>query len=159
MELLIIEATKPADTRKLGRVIGKGLVPGDVLLLSGPLGAGKTTLTQGIARGLDIQSGVMSPTFVLMRELKGRLVLYHLDLYRLENIPEIADLGLDDYFYGDGVTIVEWADRAAGLLPPDHLRIEIDYAGDKARHFRLIACGERYRRLLAGIQAAWGSGK
>lgn len=159
MESLIIDATKLADTRKIGRVIGWLLKPDDVLLLSGPLGAGKTTLTQGIAMGLGIKSGVMSPTFVLMREIQGRLKLYHIDLYRLENIPEITDMGLDDYFYGGGVTIVEWADRAADLLPPEHLRIEIEYTGDKSRRFRFYACGERYRLLLREINTDIEDGK
>ncbi|TFG47120.1 MAG: tRNA (adenosine(37)-N6)-threonylcarbamoyltransferase complex ATPase subunit type 1 TsaE [Dehalococcoidia bacterium] len=156
MKSLIINSGTPVVTRRIGRIVGKALVAGDVILLTGPLGAGKTTLTQGIARGLDIIGSVMSPTFVLMRELKGRLTLYHIDLYRLENLPEISDLGLDDYFYGDGVTVVEWADRAGTLLPEDYLRIDLEYAGEKARSLQVIASCGRYKKLLDELVEKYG---
>ena len=117
----------------------------------GELGAGKTCLTQGIARGLDINEYTASPSFVLVRELYGRLPLYHMDLYRLDNAAEIADLGLDDYFYGNGVCVVEWADKAPDLLPPEHLRIEIEYLGENERRLRLTPCGRRYLKLLENI--------
>ncbi|MEN8613691.1 tRNA (adenosine(37)-N6)-threonylcarbamoyltransferase complex ATPase subunit type 1 TsaE [Dehalogenimonas sp. THU2] len=153
MNSLTINANSPVSTRRIGEAVGKALGSGDVVLLAGPLGAGKTTLTQGLALGLGITESVMSPTFVLMRELKGRLPLYHLDLYRLENLPEISDLGLDDYFYGDGVTVVEWADRAGVLLPEEHLRVDLEYAGNRSRSLCFTARGERYEQLLTGLAA------
>ena len=151
METRVIITDTPAATRKVGRLLGEEFEPGDVLLLTGPLGAGKTTLTKGIARGLGISETVLSPTFVLLRELRGKLPLYHLDLYRLESIPDIADLGLDDYFYGDGVTVVEWPERATGLLPDERMEIAIDYSGEKSRRLTLTATGERYMRLLQSL--------
>ncbi|ADJ26425.1 protein of unknown function UPF0079 [Dehalogenimonas lykanthroporepellens BL-DC-9] len=155
METMQVITESAAGTRRLGYLLGEILEPGDVLFLTGPLGAGKTTLTQGIARGLGISAEVMSPTFVLMRELQGRLALYHIDLYRLDDLSEIADLGLDDYFYGDGVTVVEWADRAEALLPEERLAIVIDYHGEQSRSFKHSARGERYRHLLYQLAGRW----
>ncbi|AKG54110.1 ATPase YjeE [Dehalogenimonas sp. WBC-2] len=156
MNSIFIYTKTAAATRRIGQYIGKSLEAGSVVLLNGPLGSGKTTLTQGIARGLGISGSVMSPTFVLMRELKGRLPMYHLDLYRLENLPEISDLGLDDYLYGDGVTVVEWADRAGVLLPEDYLKIELGYDGYKGRRLEFTALNEGYAKLLLDIDARFG---
>ena len=101
------------ETLKLGEKIGKLMVPGDIILLFGDLGAGKTTLTQGIAAGLDVEDGeyVRSPTFTLINEYSGRLPVYHIDLYRIESQEEMERLGLEEFFFGRGVTIVEWADK------------------------------------------------
>jgi len=148
MKSFTINSATPAATRRIGQTIGKELQTGDVILLAGPLGAGKTTLVQGMAKGLDVTGSVMSPTFVLMRELEGRLKLFHLDLYRLEKMPEITDLGLDDYLYGEGATVIEWADRAESLWPDDHLRIDLEYAGAKARKLKVTAHGKRYIEIL-----------
>lgn len=156
MNSIAIYTKTAAATRRIGQYIGMALGAGSVVLLNGPLGSGKTTLTQGIARGLGINGSVMSPTFVLMRELKGRLPMYHLDLYRLDNLPEISDLGLDDYLYGDGVSVVEWADRAGGLLPEDYLKIELGYHGDKGRCLELTAHGAGYVTLLLSINKRFG---
>ena len=123
------------QTQKVGISIGKLAEPGDIFLLIGDLGAGKTCLTQGIAYGLDIQEYTLSPSFVIMRELHGRLPLYHMDFYRLENIAEISDLGLDDYLFGKGVCVIEWANRGLTVLPEDHLIIGIDYLVDNERSF------------------------
>jgi tRNA threonylcarbamoyladenosine biosynthesis protein TsaE len=137
----------PGETQGIGEVIGKAALPGDVLLLEGKLGAGKTCLTQGIARGLDIDEYVLSPTFVIMREFYGRLPLYHIDLYRLDNIDETMDLGLDEYLYGTGICIVEWAEKALSILPPKHLMIRIDYLSDTERTFRFEPRGDRAQAL------------
>ncbi len=137
----------PESTQKIGYIMGKLAVPGDVLLLQGKLGAGKTCLTQGIALGLGIDDYVLSPTFVIMRELFGRLPLYHIDLYRLDNIEESIDLGLDDYFYGDGLSVVEWAEKAMNIMPRKHLLVRIDYIGDTERRLLLKPSGERYFEL------------
>lgn len=141
----------PEETQKIGTIIGELAVPGDVLLLEGKLGAGKTCLTQGIALGLSITDYVLSPTFVIMRELYGRLPLYHIDLYRLDNIEESMDLGLDDYFYGDGLSVVEWAEKAIAIMPRRHLMIRIDYINDMERRLLLEPSGERYLELAQNM--------
>lgn len=138
----------PEQTQKIGRQIGEMAKPGDVMLLIGSLGAGKTCLTQGIAWGLSVTDYTSSPSFVLMREYKGRLPLYHVDLYRLGGVDEVADLGLDDYLYGEGVCVVEWADRALDLMPPEHLLIQLIYLSQRRRNLCLEPRGQRYCDLL-----------
>src|SRR3989304_2198922 len=101
----------PGQTRRIGARLGKLAASGDVVLLVGALGTGKTCFTQGVAQGLGINEYTSSPSFVLVREYRGRLPLYHIDLYRLERIEEIDQLGLDDYLYGNGVCVGEWAER------------------------------------------------
>ncbi|MBI4181183.1 MAG: tRNA (adenosine(37)-N6)-threonylcarbamoyltransferase complex ATPase subunit type 1 TsaE [Chloroflexi bacterium] len=142
----------PEETQKLGRRLGQLALPGDVFLLVGDLGVGKTCLTQGIAWGLDINEYALSPSFVLMRELYGRLPLYHIDLYRLDRIEETMDLGLDDYFYGRGVSVVEWAEKALSILPIEHLLIEISYLSDTERRFQIKPSGQRYREIVAELK-------
>ena len=132
--------------------IGKLAEPGDIFLLIGELGAGKTCLTQGIAYGLDIQEYTLSPSFVIMRELHGRLPLYHMDFYRLDNIAEISDLGLDDYLFGKGVCVIEWANKGLTVLPEDHLLIKIDYLSDNERSFVIEPKGERYVRMVRQLR-------
>jgi len=140
------------QTQKVGISIGKLAEPGDIFLLIGDLGAGKTCLTQGIAYGLDIQEYTLSPSFVIMRELHGRLPLYHMDFYRLDNIAEISDLGLDDYLFGEGVCVIEWANKGLTVLPEDHLLIGIDYLSDNERSFVIEARGERYIRMVKQLR-------
>lgn len=152
MSHLEIITTSPEKTQQLGTRLGKLAHPGDVLLLVGKLGAGKTCLTQGIARGLGIREYAASPSFVVVRELYGRLPLYHMDFYRLDNPEEIADLGLDDYLYGGGVSVVEWAEKGLSLLPAEHLLIEMSYISDTSRRLKLKASGKRYRQLVAGLK-------
>ena len=145
----------PESTQKIGSIMGKLALPGDVLLLQGKLGAGKTCLTQGIALGLGIDDYVLSPTFVIMRELYGRLPLYHIDLYRLDNIEESIDLGMDDYFYGEGLSVVEWAEKAMKIMPRNHLLVRIDYIGDTERRLLLEPSGERYLELSKQIMSSY----
>jgi len=142
----------PEQTQKIGASIGDLALPGDVLLLVGGLGTGKTCLTQGIAWGLNIKEYTLSPSFVIIRELHGRLPLYHIDLYRVNRIEEIVELGLDDYLYGKGVCVVEWAEKGLSLLPEEHLLIEISYLSDTERSFQLKPSGKRYRRLLEQLK-------
>lgn len=138
----------PEQTQLLGQRLGGLAEPGDVILLTGDLGAGKTTLTQGIAWGLGVEEYAASPSFVLVREHHGRLPLYHVDLYRLENLAEIDDLGLDEYLYGRGVSVVEWAERAPALLPPERLLISIQLVNESERTLDLVPSGKRYARLV-----------
>jgi len=153
MKCLKIATHSPEQTQKLGISIGKLAMPGDVYLLVGNLGAGKTCLTQGIAWGLGIQEYALSPSFVLVRELRGRLPLYHIDLYRLDRIEEIADLGLDDYLYGQGVCVIEWAEKGLSILPAEHLLIKIDYPADTERTLEFIPHGKRYQKLVAQLKS------
>jgi len=137
------------QTRRLGARLAEWLAPGDVLLLRGHLGAGKTVFAQGVAAGLGIDEPVTSPTFTLIHEHHGRVPLYHVDLYRIGGDVEAGDLGLEDYLYGDGVTLIEWAERAAGLVPPAHLAVALRPVAETKRAIRFEPAGERYVRLLA----------
>ena len=113
------------DTRSVGRAIADLLRAGDAVILTGELGAGKTTLVQGIARGLEVEGPVVSPTFTLIREYRGRLDVAHVDVYRLDRIQEVVDLGLDELGDGRAVLLVEWGDAVLELLPAEHLTIEL----------------------------------
>ncbi len=137
----------PRETQEMGQRLGELAQPGDVILLVGGLGTGKTCLVQGLATGLAIEEYVLSPTFVLVRQYQGRLTLYHIDLYRLQVGAEVEELGLDDYFYGDGVAVVEWADRALALMPPERLLIEMKILSPRKRHLTLKPQGRRYQEL------------
>jgi len=136
------------QTQYIGEKLGQMAVAGDVILLQGNLGAGKTCLTQGIARGLDITDNVISPTFVLVRQYYGRLPLYHIDLYRLDVLQEMADLGLDDSSYEKGVCVVEWAEKGFEVLPPEHLLIQLEHVSLRKRSLRFIPRGKRYEELI-----------
>lgn len=152
MALIKIISHSPEQTQQLGRRIGELAQPGDIYLLVGNLGAGKTCLTQGITWGLAIKEYALSPSFVLVRELHGRLPLYHIDLYRLDRIEEIVDLGLDDYLYGQGVCVVEWAEKGLSVLPAEHLLMKIYCLADTERSFELIPHGRRYQKLVAQLK-------
>ena len=141
----------PEETQNIGRRLGEVSRPGDVILLTGALGSGKTCLTQGIAWGLGSKEHALSPTFVIMRELRGRLPLYHVDLYRLDRLEETLDLGLDDYFGSDGLCVVEWAEKAMTLMPHDHLLIEMEFVADTERRLRLKPVGQRYENMVGEI--------
>lgn len=149
----------PEQTQALGRLLGKLAEPGDVYLLRGNLGAGKTCLTQGIAWGLEVKEYAMSPSFIIMREYHGRLPVYHMDFYRLENVQEIAALGMDEYLYGRGVSIIEWPDRALDELPPERLVIRIEHGTDDTRFFTFTSTGERYGCLLAALKGEIEAGQ
>jgi tRNA threonylcarbamoyladenosine biosynthesis protein TsaE len=136
------------QTQRLGRHLGELAQAGDVFLLTGNLGSGKTCLTQGIAWGLGVKEYAFSPSFVIMREYHGRLTIYHIDFYRLDRIEEIADLGLDEYLYGKGVCVVEWAEKGMAVLPEEHLLINLSYISDTERSISFEPKGKRYTQLL-----------
>lgn len=125
---------------------------GDVFLLSGELGAGKTCLTQGILWGLGGDEYARSPTFVLICEYYARLTLYHMDLYRLDSIEEIIDLGLDDYILGEGVCVVEWAEKGLDAFPGDHMRVCIEDTGGESRTLTFTAETPRYSAILDALK-------
>ena len=153
MKKKLIATGSPEETQQLGRGLAQHFKGGEVLLLSGTLGAGKTCLTQGIAWGLGIREHARSPTFVLASEYQGRLTLYHLDLYRLDDLMEIDDLGLDEYLFGQGVCVIEWAEKGRGVLPEEGLTIRIEVKGENDRDFTIEAHGERYEQLLDQLPA------
>ncbi len=148
-----VATTSAEETTALGERLGKMLSPGDVLALFGDLGAGKTTLTRGIALGLGLAADIHSPTFTLIHEHPGAVPLYHVDLYRLSSEEEIETLGLDEYIYSDGVTIIEWADRMESLLPNDRLDITLRMVGDTERELTFETESERVRKIIEGLNA------
>jgi tRNA threonylcarbamoyladenosine biosynthesis protein TsaE len=150
---LHIKSSNAEFTRGLGKTIGENVVPGDVLLLTGELGSGKTCLTQGIALGLGVQGYVRSPTFVLMTRHYGRLTLHHVDLYRMDSPAEAWDLGLDEQLFDEGLCVIEWADRAAEIFPADCLWIDLHYGCDPNSRYITLEPGvdlkkSRFQRML-----------
>lgn len=137
----------------LGRKIGELLEPGDILVLKGELGAGKTLLVRGIAQGLGVPSGtrVTSPTFTIINEYSGRLRLYHLDLYRISGPHELETLPWEESLFGNGVAAIEWPERLGSLLPPDHLEINIAFVADEKRKIYISGRGTRSRERVARI--------
>jgi len=152
MNRLKLITHSPEQTQQFGVRIGELALAGDIFFLVGALGAGKTCLTQGIAWGLDIKEYALSPSFVIVRELYGRLPLYHIDLYRLDHIEEVAELGLDDYLYGHGVCVIEWAEKGLDILPAEHLLIQINYLSDTKRSFQLKPNGKRYVEITKKLK-------
>ena len=144
----------PEETQAIGRILGSSAEAGDIFLLVGGLGAGKTCLTQGIVWGLGVDEYARSPTFVLVSQYQGRLTLYHMDLYRLDTIEEIIDLGLDEYLYGDGVCVVEWAEKAAEVFPEQHVLVRLDYIDETSRRLTLTGSGVRHDKLFNALKAA-----
>ncbi len=133
------ESFSPDDTYEFGRQLGKLARAGEVYCLDGDLGAGKTVFTQGFAAGLGIDDIVNSPTFVILQEYDdGRLPLYHFDVYRIEDIDEMAEIGCDEFFYGEGVCLVEWASRIEPLLPDGAKHILIERGVSRGDEYRLI---------------------
>lgn len=152
MKPLEVVSNSAAQTGSLGSRLGELAAPGDVVLLVGKLGAGKTCFTQGVAKGLGIDEYTPSPSFVLVREYQGRLPLYHIDLYRLDRLEEIVHLGLDDYLYGKGVSVVEWADRGLKAMPEEHLLVEIEHLTATKRKLTFEPRGARHTRMLAKLK-------
>ena len=155
MHSFTYNAKDAADTARLARALADVLETGEVVALIGPLGAGKTRLVQVVAAALGVPVDVTSPTFVLVNEyLGGRLPVYHFDAYRLCDLDEFAELGPEEYFEGDGVTFVEWADRVAEMLPKDRLEIVIGVTGESSRHFRVQARHDSTAAKVEQIRAA-----
>jgi tRNA threonylcarbamoyladenosine biosynthesis protein TsaE len=146
-----------AQTIRLGQRLGELLTAGDVILLLGDFGAGKTHFAKGVAQGLGSDDLVNSPSFVLINEYRagprhGRMPIYHIDLYRIESPAELAGIGLDDALAGDGVCLIEWAERAQGWLPHDHLAAHLQHLSDTKRVLRFEPHGRRYVELVAAFK-------
>lgn len=141
------------QTIELGQSLGKTCQGGEVIALAGELGAGKTYFVKGLASGLDVEEleEVVSPSFIILREHKGRVPLYHIDFYRLESNGQVVDIGLEEFFYGPGVCAVEWAEKFSSLLPDDRLDVKINILGEQTRRFELYLRGKRFDNLAGWL--------
>ncbi len=141
------------ETSKIGEQLGRLLSMGSIICLSGDLGAGKTAFTKGIAKGLGVDDYVTSPTYTIINEYQGRLPLYHFDVYRLNDVEEMYELGYEEYFFGDGVVVLEWADIVRDIIPRDRLWITIlNTGGDDSREIIMEPTGEVYDNILKGME-------
>jgi len=140
-------------TENLGSILGRVAEPGNIITLAGTLGAGKTALTQAIGRGLGVDPSIYitSPTFGLLHEYQARIPLYHFDFYRLGSEDEIDSLGFPEYFYGHGLTVIEWPERLGYLMPETRLHIELVISGEDSREAHLYAHGEIWQKKVADI--------
>jgi len=151
-QMLDIISHSEAQTRRLGARLAALLSPGDVIALAGGLGTGKTRFAQGVGLGLGVTEPITSPTFTLVNEYHGRLTLYHIDLYRINQVAEALAFGLEDYLYGDGVCVIEWAERAAEALSPERLWITFHHLDNTKRRITMRADGDHYQQLLKDFQ-------
>jgi tRNA threonylcarbamoyladenosine biosynthesis protein TsaE len=153
MKSQTITTQSPAETQAIGEQLARLCKGGEIICLSGDLGAGKTTFVKGLARGLTIdEKTVNSPTFVIMNIYEGRLPLYHFDFYRFERQEEIGGVGYDEFLYGKGVAVIEWSERFGTLMPPENLAIHLGHAGDQARSIKIIPYGERYQKIAHDLR-------
>ena len=150
MNVLTIDVQNRAATEAFGQRLAAHLFPGAVVALIGTLGAGKTYLARAIAQGLGIANPdvVNSPTFVLIQEYQARLPIYHFDAYRLASERDFAELGVHEYFNGDGVCLIEWADKVPTCLPKERFEIRITITGEESRRFEIVAKGSRYQSVI-----------
>ncbi len=132
--------TSPEETRDLAKDFASDLTEGDVVALSGDLGSGKTTFVQGLAEGLGVEGNVVSPTFKLVNEFDGRLPLYHIDFYRIDSAADVVVLGIEHYLFGDGISVIEWADRHTQVIPDDAVWIHFEVVSQTERR---ITVGKR----------------
>ncbi len=130
------------ETEKFGEEFAEGLKPGTVVGLVGELGAGKTCFVRGVCRGLDVEDQISSPTFVIINQYQAKFPIYHFDLYRLTIPEEILELGYEEYFYGDGVCLIEWADKIEALMPEDSIEVQIRIGDDEEREIA-ITCKQQ----------------
>lgn len=155
---LTIITGSAGQTQALASALGRYLEPGDMIVLTGDLGAGKTCFTQGLAGGLGVTGRVSSPTYTIIHVHEGRLPLYHFDLYRLDTPQQLEAIGYEDYFFGPGVTVIEWGDKVVELLPGDYLTVEFHRSAkdDEMRILKFISRGKRSAELKKDIGDAAG---
>lgn len=153
MELISESLSK---TSRVGEAIGARCEPGDVICLGGDLGAGKTTMAQAIARGagVDEKEYISSPTFAILHEYHGRLTIYHMDFYRLASSDDIIGLGLDEYLYGEGLSVIEWYERAETIIPDNSLVVKLQFLDHTSRTILCKSSNPVWRRRLALIEQA-----
>ena len=151
---ITFETASAEETREVGAAIGALLQPGDVVSLTGDLGAGKTTLVQGAAGALKVEEAVASPTFVLVREYRGTFRVYHVDVYRLDRLQDVIDLGFEDVLDGSGVVFIEWGDAVEALLPRSYLEVELVATSDDRRAFTVSGTGPAWAMRWERLEAA-----
>jgi tRNA threonylcarbamoyladenosine biosynthesis protein TsaE len=145
--------TSQEQTWQIGEMLGALLGAGDTVCLYGDLGAGKTSFSYGVALGLEVgQQYITSPTFTFVNEYQGRVPLYHIDLYRLKDPDELENIGFEEYIDSDGVTLIEWAERAEDELPAECLSVYLSYVDDHSREIGFLAEGERYEKVLDDLR-------
>jgi len=148
---LKFKSNKPQDTIRLGEKLGDLLSTPQTILLTGNLGSGKTVFVKGIARGLDIEVNVNSPSYTLIKEYKGRMSLYHMDLYRLDEKRDLYDIGFEEYLYSEGIVIIEWPELALDVLPERYITVVIKIKGESEREIKIQAEGEVKKGLLSYV--------
>lgn len=140
------------DTEKIGKIISRCLEKGTVLCLDGDLGAGKTAITQFIAREFGVKEYITSPTFNIIKEYEGRLPFYHMDVYRIESEDDMYDLGYDEYIYSEGVKVIEWSEKIKGILPDERVEIKIDRIDDNKRIMTIEGKGVVYEKITKELK-------
>lgn len=150
---LVISSHSAEQTMDLGHLLARHLLPGDILAFWGDLGAGKTCLIQGICRGLGVPKDVYitSPTFVIINRYKGSLPVYHFDFYRLSCQDEVMDLGYEEFFFSQGICLIEWADRAGNLIPEEYLAVLMQIVSPTERKIEITAYGVSYQKRLSEL--------
>ena len=159
-EIWEVQTKGPEQTLCLGRTFGEMLSPGQVVALTGDLGAGKTVLAKGIARGLGVEDEreVTSPSFVMINEYKGRLPIFHVDLYRLAEASQVEGLGWEEIIFGPGVTLIEWPEKVWDLLPEERLEVYLCWLGPEERSFIFQAKGQTGKDLICRLREKWKKG-
>jgi len=154
--VFVLQTQSTSETIRIGKRIGELLHRGDVVALLGELGAGKTQLIKGLAKGAGVKNSkyITSPSFTLINEYSGKIPFYHIDLFRLNGEREAEGLGLEEYLHGQGITAIEWADRILPLLPEETLRIHIHYTGKHSRSIEIVGKGERFQELMNRFRIA-----
>jgi tRNA threonylcarbamoyladenosine biosynthesis protein TsaE len=150
---LMIKVHSVEEMEELGERVGSLLGPGDVVILTGELGSGKTAFCRGLGRGLGVSATITSPSFTLINEYEGRIPFYHLDVYRLDGPSDLEELGYEDYFYGEGVAAVEWGDKVRVLLPEEYLEVRLEVLGEGLRSLEFIPHGPRLAKVVEEVIA------
>jgi tRNA threonylcarbamoyladenosine biosynthesis protein TsaE len=155
---MVLQSKSTSETIRIGKEIGGFLLAGDVVALAGELGTGKTQFIKGLAEGVGVGKStyISSPSFTLINEYPGKVPFYHIDMFRLTSEKEAEGLGLEEYFQGNGITAIEWADRIPSLLPEELLWVKIHYTGENTRSLEIIGKGDRYQKLVKGLSSEFG---
>lgn len=151
-------SNSPEQTEKIGDVIGQALGYGDVICLSGDLGVGKTAFVKGLAKGIGIGEHITSPTFTIVNEYNGKYTLYHFDVYRVNDVDELEEIGFDEYVYGDGISVIEWAELIEPILPKEKLWVKIlknITLGENYREIIITPFGEKYSKMIQQLNLTW----